>query len=130
MYFVLRTNHAKFAKETSANFRNISAQHGIGFILDQCILYLGLTMPNLQKKHLLIFEIFNIKECTLFFGTEYSFLNHFLSICYKKMTTSGQICKMSYTAYCNTYCNMGQPYCNMLFAVLFHPYKLRYFYTM
>ena len=40
------------------------------------------------------------------------------------MTTSGQICKMSYTAYSNTYCNMGQPYCNicnMLFAVLFHP---------
>ena len=45
----------------------ISAQHGIGFILDRCILYLGLTMPNLQKKRLLIFEIFNIKECTLFF---------------------------------------------------------------
>ena len=31
-----------------------------------------------------------------------------------KMTTSGQICKMSYTAYCNMYCNMGQPYCNIL----------------
>ena len=30
------------------------------------------------------------------------------------ITTSGQICKMSYTAYCNTYCNMGQPYCNIL----------------
>ena len=30
------------------------------------------------------------------------------------MTTSGQICKLSYTAYCNTYCNMGQPYCNIL----------------
>ena len=30
------------------------------------------------------------------------------------MTTSGQICKMSYPAYCNTYCNMGQPYCNIL----------------
>ena len=29
------------------------------------------------------------------------------------MSTSGQICKMSYTAYCNTYCNMGQPYCNI-----------------
>ena len=27
----------------------ISAQHGIGFILDRCIEYLGLTMPNLQK---------------------------------------------------------------------------------
>ena len=46
------------------------------------------------------------------------------------MTTSGQICKMSCTVYCNTYRNMGQPYCNMLFAVLFHPYKLRHFYTM
>ena len=30
------------------------------------------------------------------------------------MTTSNQICKMPYTAYCNTYCNMGQPYCNIL----------------
>ena len=30
------------------------------------------------------------------------------------MTTSGQICKMSNTAYCLTYCNMGQPYCNIL----------------
>ena len=49
----------------------ISTQHGIGFILDQCIVYLGLSMPNLQKKRLLIFEIFNIKKCTLFFGTEY-----------------------------------------------------------
>ena len=45
----------------------ISAQHGIGFILDRCIVYLGLTMPNLQKKRVLIFEIFNIRECTLFF---------------------------------------------------------------
>ena len=44
----------------------ISSQHGIDFILDRCIVYLGLAMPNLQKKHLLIFEI-----CTLFFGTEY-----------------------------------------------------------
>ena len=44
----------------------ISAQHGIGFILDRCIVYLGPTMPNLQKKRLLIFEIFNIKRCTLF----------------------------------------------------------------
>ena len=43
----------------------------IGFILDQCIVYLGLTMPNLQKKRLLIFEIFNIKKCTLSFGTVY-----------------------------------------------------------
>ena len=46
----------------------ISAQHGIRFILDRCIVYLGLTMPNLQKKRQLIFEIFNIKKCTLFFG--------------------------------------------------------------
>ena len=45
-----------------------SAQHGIGFILDRCIVYLGLTMPNLQKKRQLIFEIFNIKKCTLFWG--------------------------------------------------------------
>ena len=49
----------------------ISAQDGIGFILDQCIVYLRPTMPNLQKKRLLIFEIFNIKKCTLFFETEY-----------------------------------------------------------
>ena len=49
-----------------------SAQHGIGFILNQCIVYLGLTMPNLQEQRLLIFEIFNNKKCTLFFfGTEY-----------------------------------------------------------
>ena len=44
----------------------ISAQHRIGFILNRCIVYLGLTMPNLQKKRLLIFEIFNIKKCPLF----------------------------------------------------------------
>ena len=43
----------------------ISVLHGIGFILDRCIVYLGLTMPNLQ-----IFEIFNIKKSTLFSGTE------------------------------------------------------------
>ena len=30
------------------------------------------------------------------------------------MTTSGQICKISYTTYCNAYCNMGQSYCNLL----------------
>ena len=48
-----------------------SAQHRIGFILDRCIMYLGLIMPNLQKKRLIIFEIFNIKKCTLFLGTEY-----------------------------------------------------------
>ena len=56
----------------------ISAQHGIGFILDRCIVYLGLTMQNLQKKCLLIFEIFNIKKCTLFFGTEYIILHYIL----------------------------------------------------
>ena len=44
----------------------LSAQHGIGFILDRCIVYLGLTMPNSQKKRLLIFEILNIKTCTLY----------------------------------------------------------------
>ena len=56
----------------------ISAQHGIGFILDRCIVYLELTMPNLQKKCQLNFEIFNIKKCTLFFGTEYiSSTRHF-----------------------------------------------------
>ena len=44
----------------------ISAQHGIGFILDRCIVYLGLTMPNFQKKRVLIFEIFNVNKCTLF----------------------------------------------------------------
>ena len=44
----------------------ITVQRGIGFILDRCIVYLGLTMPNLQKKRLLMFEIFNIKKCTLF----------------------------------------------------------------
>ena len=38
----------------------ISAQHGISFILDRCIVYLGLNMPNLQMKRVLIFEIFNI----------------------------------------------------------------------
>ena len=63
----------------------ISAQHGISFILDRCIVYLGLTMPNFQKKRLLIFEIFNIKKCTQFFGTEYIFkvlffLNDFLNL--------------------------------------------------
>ena len=50
----------------------ISAHHGIGFILDRCIVCLGLTMPNLHKKRLLISEIFYIKKCTLFFGTEYT----------------------------------------------------------
>ena len=49
----------------------ISAQHGIGLILDRCIVYFGLPMPNLQKKRLVIFEMFNIKKCTLFFGTKY-----------------------------------------------------------
>ena len=53
----------------------VSAHHGIGFILYRCIVYLGLTMPNLQKKSLLIFEIFNIKKCTFFFfGTELGYI--------------------------------------------------------
>ena len=42
----------------------ISAQHGIGFILNRCIVYLGLTMPNLQKQRLLSFDI---TKCTSFF---------------------------------------------------------------
>ena len=40
----------------------ISAQHGIGFILDRCNVYLGLTMPNLQKKRLLITLKFILKK--------------------------------------------------------------------
>ena len=55
----------------------ILAQHGIGFILDRCIVYLRLTMPNLQKKRLLIFEIFNVKKYTPFFGTEYIIMELF-----------------------------------------------------
>ena len=51
----------------------ISSQHGIGFILDRCFVCSGLSMPNLHKKRLLIFEIFNIKKCTRFCGTEYTF---------------------------------------------------------
>ena len=43
----------------------ISAQHRIGFILDRCIVYLGLTMQNLQKKKQLNLEILKIKKCTL-----------------------------------------------------------------
>ena len=46
------------------------------------------------------------------------------------MTTSGQICKMSYTAYCNTYCNMGQPYCNILqytFCLIVSPLQTNIF---
>ena len=38
----------------------ISAQHGIGF--DRCIVYLGLTMPNLQKKRLLISKYSTLKS--------------------------------------------------------------------
>ena len=40
-----------------------------------------------------------------------------------KVTTTGQICEMSYTAYCNTYyyCNMGQPYCNLLQCAFYTP---------
>ena len=60
----------------------ISAQHGRGFILDRCIVYLGLTMPNLQKKRQVIFEIFYNKKCKLFFfGTEYIKLFDFLVEC-------------------------------------------------
>ena len=29
-----------------------------------------------------------------------------------KMTTSCQICEMTYTAYCNKYCDKGHSYCN------------------
>ena len=45
----------------------ILAKHRTGFMLDPCIVYLGLTMPNLQKERLLIFEILDIKKGTLFF---------------------------------------------------------------
>ena len=38
-------------------------------------------MPNLQKKRLLIFEIFNIKKCTLCFGTEYINQSIHASVC-------------------------------------------------
>ena len=58
----------------------VSAQHGIGFILNQCIVYLGLTMPNLQKKRLLIFEIFNIKKCTLFLNRVYMSIRSQMSL--------------------------------------------------
>ena len=38
-------------------------------------------MPNLQKEHLLIFEIFNIKKCTLFFWNRvYLLLDNLLHI--------------------------------------------------
>ena len=60
----------------------ISAQHEIDFILDRCIVYLGLTMPNLQKKRLLIFEIFNIKKCTFFFEPSIVYFNIPLLILY------------------------------------------------
>ena len=36
-------------------------------------MYCVLTIPSLQKKRLLIFEIFNIKKYTLFTGDEYIF---------------------------------------------------------
>ena len=49
----------------------MSAQQGMGFILDRCVGYLGLTMPSLQTKRLLIFEIINIKNCTFFFNRVY-----------------------------------------------------------
>ena len=53
----------------------ISAQHGIGFTLDRSIVYLRLTMPNLQKKSQLFFEIFNIKKCTLFLEPSNNYRN-------------------------------------------------------
>ena len=46
----------------------ISVQHGKGCILDRCIEYLVLTMLNLQKERLLIFEIFSIKKRTFFWN--------------------------------------------------------------
>ena len=52
----------------------VSAQHGTGFRLDRCIVYLGLTMPNLQKKRLLIFEIFKIKKVHTFFWNRVYFI--------------------------------------------------------
>ena len=65
----------------------ISAQHGIGFILDRCIVSLGLTMPNLQKKRLLIFEIFNIKKCTLFFWNRVYLCIHHIHFVVNPLTT-------------------------------------------
>ena len=56
----------------------ISAQQGIGCISDRCIVYLGLTMPNLQKKGLLIFEIFNTKINLL---AELSFVTLTIHLC-------------------------------------------------
>ena len=67
----------------------ISAQHGIGFILDRCIVYLRLTMPNLQKKRLLIFEIFNIKKCTLFLEPSIYLSATETLICRKEMSLIG-----------------------------------------
>ena len=43
----------------------ISAQHGIGFILDRCIVYLGLTMPNLQSTLFLEPSIETLKSITI-----------------------------------------------------------------
>ena len=38
-----------------------------------------------------------------------------------KVTTSGQICEMSvYIEYCNTNCNIDQPYLNILQFVFYH----------
>ena len=65
----------------------ILTQHSIGFVFDRCIVYLGLTMPNLQKKRLLIFEIFNIKKCTLFFETEYISLIPNILVTYPTLPT-------------------------------------------
>ena len=64
----------------------ILAQHGIGFILDLCIVYMGLTMPNLLKKRLLIFEILNIEKCTLFFLEPSIEYVHSIVVCQKFLT--------------------------------------------
>ena len=75
----------------------ISAQHGIDIILDRCIVYLGLTMPNLQKQRLLIFEIFNIQRSTLLLGTEYTFslFPNFIFTQHSKKHEAGGECVIS-----------------------------------
>ena len=44
----------------------ISAQHGIAFILDRCIVYLGLTMPNLQRNVCLFSKYSTLKSAHSF----------------------------------------------------------------
>ena len=90
----------------------ISAQHGIGFILDRCFVYLGLTVPNLQKKRLLMFEIFNIKKCTLFFGTEYMLSKSLKRKLYLLHLWLMQICP---------YSNFFKPYFDRLIVWYFMP---------